>query len=354
MIQALLDSAFTRVRLVPVRMAFSDRLDDVGRFSLRKLARLPGLAFRLILARLQGATVLYYPPAGPGRVPFLRDLLLLSAVRWIFPKTVYHFHSAGLAARIAALGRLGRGWVRLAYGRPTLAILVSQHAPADADPLRPHAVRAIPNGIPDPPDPATFRAPPGETAAVPVILYLGAVTREKGIDVLIEALRQLRARHRAFRAVLAGPIPSPGYGQRLRLALSADGLAGCVSLPGALEGDAKWRALANADLFCFPSLTDVFGLVALEAMAMRVPIVGSDAGGLREMVEHGVTGLRVPPGDPVALADGLERLLDDPGRRRTMGDAGYARFRSRFTLAHWRSAMEDALAEAAADREHAS
>jgi glycosyltransferase involved in cell wall biosynthesis len=74
-----------------------------------------------------------------------------------------------------------------------------------------------------------------------------------------------------------------------------------------------------------PSLEEGFGIPAAEAMGCETPVVASDAGGLPEVVEHGVTGLVVPRGDSAALAAAIGSLLEDPERRRRMGAAGRAR-----------------------------
>jgi len=74
-----------------------------------------------------------------------------------------------------------------------------------------------------------------------------------------------------------------------------------------------------------PSLEEGFGIPAAEAMGCEVPVVASDAGGLPEVVEHGVTGLVVPRGDTAALAEAIGSLLADPARRRRMGVAGRER-----------------------------
>ena len=90
--------------------------------------------------------------------------------------------------------------------------------------------------------------------------------------------------------------------------------------------------MAAADVFTMPSFEEPFGLVFAEAMAMRLPIIGLDNGGTREVVRHGVDGLLSAPGDHAALVQHLTVLVDDPDLRRQMGAAGRARVEETFTV----------------------
>ena len=81
-----------------------------------------------------------------------------------------------------------------------------------------------------------------------------------------------------------------------------------------------------------PSLRESFGIVALEAMAMKLPVIASRIGGLEEVVEHERTGLLVPPGDAAALAEAIRTLAENPEMRRNMGEAGRQRVAEKFSI----------------------
>ncbi len=141
-----------------------------------------------------------------------------------------------------------------------------------------------------------------------VCLYAGRLTREKGIDLLAEAMRDARRRDRRLELVVAGEGPEAG-----RL----DGIARPL---GRLEGQDLARAYADADLFVFPSRTDTFGQVVLEAQASGLPVIAVAEGGPRELVEDGVTG-RLTAADPAALASAIASLAGDPAGRARAGTA---------------------------------
>jgi glycosyltransferase involved in cell wall biosynthesis len=144
----------------------------------------------------------------------------------------------------------------------------------------------------------------------------------KGIRFLIEAVAQLVPRFPDITLVLAGD----GF-ERPDLMALADrlGIASRVTFLGWVPNTALPPYYRAAAVSVIPSLEEGFGIPAAEAMGCNTPVVATDAGGLPEVVEHGVTGLVVPRGDASALAQAIGELLDDPERRRRMGEAGRAR-----------------------------
>lgn len=146
----------------------------------------------------------------------------------------------------------------------------------------------------------------------PVVLYVGRIAREKNVELLLEAWSRLgRARGQA-RLVLVGRGP-------LGSVLASSAPEG-VELLGQLEGDALATAYASADVFAFPSTTETFGNVLLEAMASGLPSVAARAGGVLEFAEHRRNAWLTEPDDAADLAEGLGRLLSDETLR-----AGLAR-----------------------------
>ena len=144
----------------------------------------------------------------------------------------------------------------------------------------------------------------------------------KGIRFLIEAAAQIKPRFPDLKVVIAGD----GF-ERADLEALAQrlGIGGDVTFLGWVPNTALPPYYRSAAISVIPSLEEGFGIPAAEAMGCETPVVASDAGGLPEVVEHGVTGLVVPRGDTSALAAAMESLLTDPVRRRRMGVAGRER-----------------------------
>jgi len=144
----------------------------------------------------------------------------------------------------------------------------------------------------------------------------------KGIRFLLEAAAQLKVRFPDLKVVLAGD----GFERPQLVRLASDlGIGPDVTFLGWVPNADLPPYYRAAAVSVIPSLEEGFGIPAAEAMGCEVAVVASDAGGLPEVVEHGVTGLVVPRGDSGALARAIGSLLDDPERRRAMGQAGRAR-----------------------------
>jgi len=190
------------------------------------------------------------------------------------------------------------------------------------------------NGIPAAGDPAAFdeaaaalRAslvPPGSVVAG----VLGRLHPGKGQSLVIEAAASLHAQGRPIEVLLVGEGPAEA---EYRAQAATLGIAAHVHFAG-LVADIR-PYLRAMDMVCVPSLKDSLPLTALEAMAVARPVIASRAGDLPRAIEDGVTGLLIPVGSALALADAIRTLADDPARRAQMGRAGRGALIAQYTPA---------------------
>ena len=195
--------------------------------------------------------------------------------------------------------------------------------------ISPERVRVIRNGI----DTDEYRPDPGtgvlERYGIdrtrPYVIFVGRITRQKGVPVLLRAASGLIPE--AQLVLLAGAADTPE--QLAEVTELVDGLratrTGVFWIPEMLPKPEVIQLLTHATVFAIPSVYEPLGIVNLEAMACGTAVAGSRTGGIPEVVADGETGLLVPPGEPGPLADALNVLLRDPGRARAMGEAGRKR-----------------------------
>jgi glycosyltransferase involved in cell wall biosynthesis/predicted metal-dependent phosphoesterase TrpH len=150
---------------------------------------------------------------------------------------------------------------------------------------------------------------PGEL----LLLSVGRLSEEKRVQVLLQAFGRLVNELPGLRLAIVGDGPA-----RARLEQAAP--AG-VRFLGELQGVELARVYASADVFCFPSTSDTFGQVLLEAAASGLPAIAAAIGGALELVRHGQTGLLVPPDDPGSLAAAIQELAMLPRGREELGAA---------------------------------
>lgn len=217
---------------------------------------------------------------------------------------------------------------RLLTSSADLYHVFSQHDEKDLRALGVHhdRIRVIPHGV----DLAFFNPkdekPPRDAVR---IVWFGRIARNKGVIVLLRALNLLRNEFPNFELLVGGKIWDAQYYRELleyknEVKLKEVRFIGFVDdLPSFLE---------QGDIFVFPSLSDTFGIVNLEAMASGLPIVASSVGGLPEVVVDKETGFLIPPGDPTKLAEKLKLLITDRRLRRKMGVRGRERVESLFSI----------------------
>jgi glycosyltransferase involved in cell wall biosynthesis len=189
--------------------------------------------------------------------------------------------------------------------------------------LPPHRISAIHDGV----DTDTFR-PREDVARVPnSILFVGnSDDRNKGARYLLEALHLLRDELDLHLTVVDRPIA-----QMVPYMLERLGLHGRVTLTGRVPRDELVRQYCRSELLVSPSLYEGFGLPAAEAMACGMPVIATTAGAFPEIIEDGVSGLLVPPGDVAALAAAIRRLMADVQLREELGRAARKRIVDTFS-----------------------
>jgi alpha-maltose-1-phosphate synthase len=229
--------------------------------------------------------------------------------------------------------RLSTWCERTSAGAAAAVVAVSDGVRADiltAYPeIPPERVRVIRNGI----DTAEYRPDPetgvleryGVDLVRPYVIFVGRITRQKGVPVLLRAASGLIPE--AQLVLCAGQADTPEL--EAEVTELVEGLratrSGVLWIPEMLPKPDVIQLLTHATVFACPSVYEPLGIVNLEAMACGTAVVGSRTGGIPEVVADGETGLLVPPGDTEALASALNALLRDPARAAAMGEAGRKR-----------------------------
>lgn len=285
-------------------------------------------------------------PRGPGRLQRAIDELRPRAVHdhlstpWT--RALLRTHAPLLATEHgnAGLDRYARQphrrWLERRAARRTRLCLAPSRAMAeaivDAYGFPEDRIRVVPHGI----DPARYGQDPDARVRLRrslgledeiLVLFVGRLDEPKGILDLLEAFGRAVRGDATLRLAIAGRGPLASEVARRK---DAEGLARQIHLLGFRSDVAAWYVAA--DVFVLPSRREAFGMVLLEAMASRVAVIGTRAGGIPEIVEDGRTGLLVPAQDPEALAGAILALARDPQKREALARAGSAAVRERFGI----------------------
>lgn len=166
-------------------------------------------------------------------------------------------------------------------------------------------------------DPARYATPPAHDGKD--LLFVGRLAGVKGVPVLLDALTRLKLRHPDIRLTLIGDGPERPV---LETKSHELGLSDMVRFVGYKSQSEVADALGKTDAFVLPSFAEGVPVVLMEAMAAQVPVITTRIAGVPELVDHGASGLLVPPGDAEALSAAIETVLADPALRKSMGAVG--------------------------------
>jgi len=166
---------------------------------------------------------------------------------------------------------------------------------------------------------------PGKT-----LIFVGRLAGIKGVPLLLEALVRLRTAHPDVRLTLIGDGPERSALEAMTQAMD---LSDIVTFTGYLGQTEVAEHLCQSDILVLPSFAEGVPVVLMEAMAARRPVIATRVGGVQELVEDGISGLTIPPGDVDTLTSSIEKLLSDPDLCLKMGVAGRAKVEAAFDVA---------------------
>jgi len=245
---------------------------------------------------------------------FFLDGALLVLARLRGAATVLHVHGGRFDAFLDGLGPMLAMLARWLVRRAHVVVVLSEDWQQRLAARLPGARWAVlRNGVPIRAWSATAKR-----QVPPQFLFLGGLSRAKGIDVLLQAVAQSKG---DWHAVLAGPEAEPGFTSWMQAEITRLDIAPRVRWLGALAGAAKDEAIACGDVCVLPSRAEGLPMSVLECMGAGLPVVATRVGAIPEVITEGREGLLVPAGDAAALARAMDRLAADMSLRQRMGAA---------------------------------
>ena len=323
----------TRFDFDVVSLKFGRTIGDLNGFAFRKVLKAVGVTGKIIAKMCRRRYSLIYFTLTPTGFGFYRDAVYVLLLKLFRTPVLLHLHGKGVKEAVS--GRWSRLFYRLVFHR-THIICLSERLKEDVADVYSGDPFVVPNGIPM--LPATQGMPRGYSIRKPKLLYLSNLMRNKGIEVLVEALSILHAEGLSFQARLVG-APADVTLEELGQTVDRFGLSQSVTIVGPTYGDEKIFEFQSSDVFVFPTYNDAFPLVNIEAMQFGLPVVSTDEGSIPDVVVHNETGLIAEKGNVHSLVENLRIILRQPERGRQMGLNGRRRFEEHFTITHFEERM---------------
>lgn len=323
-----------------INLTTAKDLQDIGKGGVNKLWKIAELLKNIRSEVLQFEPELVYVTPNACGGAFYKDFIVVQMLKRMGCRVVVHYHNKGVATRQGC-------WLNdKLYRRFFKGLKVILLAETLYDDVKKYVKRdnvyICPNGIPE-----TLVAEPvaERNNKIPHLLFLSNLLESKGVIVLLDACRILKNKGYSFICDFVGGETLEIDAKRFACEVDERGLNRMTLYHGRKYGDEKKDFFENADVFVFPTYyhNETFGLVNLEAMEFKLPVIATDEGGIPDVIKDGENGLICRKQDADSLSDCIARLLNDKELRLTMGENGYKKFKDQFTLEAFENNMHRIL-----------
>ena len=323
-----------------INLATAGSLSDIGHISLKKLLKYFFLLKHISHVVREIRPELVYITPNAGGKAFFKDFIVVQMLKSMGCKVIAHYHNKGVSAYQSK-------WIyNFLYKRffsNLIVILLAENLYKDiAKYVKREDVYICPNGIPSS---CKEEMEARRNNVIPHLLFLSNLLISKGVIVLLDALKILKEKEYTFVCQFIGGETAEINAVQFFEEVNKRELSDLVTYVGRKVREEKEAFFRQADIFVFPTYYETFGLVNLEAMEYKLPVISTNEGGIPDIVKDGENGLICEKQNPYSLADCIAKLLDDEELRVKMGNAGYDKFCREFTLQQFEHRMLDILSQ---------
>ena len=304
------------------------KYEDIGKISGKKIYKTIKYFFQIIFELIYfKPNFVYFPSISTITTAFYRDCLYIFIIKLFKIKIIYHLHMTGFNSKS---DKPFENFLYSTIFRNSIIILLSPLLKKD---LKQYITSKtlfyyLSNGIEEQ---IPLRRPDIKNNKYPTILFLSNIEKSKGIFILIDAAKLLKAKGLKFKIILAGNLIRDLSESALNKILSTQNLETCIEYVGPKYDVGKKQLFDQADIFVFPTLPyEAFPLVLLEALQAKLPIISTRVGAIPEIVQNGENGFLVEANNSRVLAEKLELLMNNEIMRKEFGNNGYKSFQKKF------------------------
>jgi glycosyltransferase involved in cell wall biosynthesis len=358
-VQILLNSRLAdKYRLIHIdttrKRSRPKNLNQVTLTSLYYLAR--QLAAVLVACIRQRPHIIHLPVT--SGISFWKGATFILAGRLFGLKVVAHLHGGYFHEYFTEQNHHIQVAIRWVLSQASVVIALSENWRRFVqEEIRPSVpVWIVPNTVEEVFVDSMHRSKKPLTGGRKTVFFLGRLHESKGVFDILKAISLVLQERSDLRFVIAGPEQYAGIAAQMKEVCEQEGLGPYVQIPGPVMGQDKLDLFFSSSVFVLPSYVENFPYTVLEAMASGLPVITTPVGALPEVVEEGVNGFFITPGDYRALAERITLLARDERLREEMAEANRAKILERFipetAIAELEKVYDELLASSPIDEQH--